>query len=691
MVTDTNSTYDQEKARFLVCGLGNLGQHCVFELHSLGMQVSAIELKTMDHWQIDGLESFLETLYQGDCRQNALLSRIDLSRFRAALIVTSNDRVNIEAAMAIRLLSRDIRIVMRSGKEGLNDLLARQLGNLVAFETSRLSAPAFALGAMGDALMACFPLEDRMVRVIRRTPTQFPELAGRPLSSLESRETSILAMESPHTPFERFYQWRDSDMVEKDHGVITLEVSEITDSEISRSLSDSSEDISDRHPYQALGPDTNGTEPAETIKNIKQYRLKRRIRRATKHFLSDQIRRVALMASAVIFILLGAGAFLFYLFTPGVTPQDAFYDAVVLLLGGYPDLLGADLSFSLNIPCWLRFLGLMLTLSGTVFMGLIYAVITQYLLSSRFRFGRHDPMPDKGHVIIFDMGRIGGAIASQLRSFGIPVIGITSEGAETGEFPKVTHDSENIEKTLARANLMTAVSLVTLSKDELVNLEIGLKARQICPDIRLVVRTYDARFSNHLARLWPQAQVLPASALAAQAFAAAAFGEQIPTLFRLAGQTVLVTEYRVEPGDTLENQFLVKVACGYGVVPLMFKRSGALECSWLPFDDTVLKAGDTLVVLATVDSIFRVEKGTLQAPEYFIKVEAPRYQGACFYGGTILSRMTGTNIAICMEFMEHLPAVFPEKLYLHQGIHLIERLKRNMIYASLVKEGGETH
>ena len=136
--------------RFLVCGLGSLGQHCVAFLKDFGVIVGAIDKVTPDDWEIPYLQDQLEQLLVGDCRQADLLTQAQVQHCRTILLVTSDERVNVEAAFAARLLNPQVRLVVRSSKQNLNQLLDQQLGNFVAFEPTQLSAPAFALAALGS-------------------------------------------------------------------------------------------------------------------------------------------------------------------------------------------------------------------------------------------------------------------------------------------------------------------------------------------------------------------------------------------------------------------------------------------------------------------------------------------------------------------------------------------------------------
>ncbi|NER84575.1 MAG: hypothetical protein F6K42_34650 [Leptolyngbya sp. SIO1D8] len=133
--------------RILVCRLGSLGQHCVANLKTFGVTVNAIELSTLIRWEIPDLPNLIDTLITGDCCQSEVLEPAGVNHCRAVLIVTTNERVNLEAALSARVLNPRIRLVVQSEKQNLNDLLEQQLKNFMAFEPTQLAAPAFALEA----------------------------------------------------------------------------------------------------------------------------------------------------------------------------------------------------------------------------------------------------------------------------------------------------------------------------------------------------------------------------------------------------------------------------------------------------------------------------------------------------------------------------------------------------------------
>ncbi|HEY9889584.1 MAG TPA: hypothetical protein V6D02_14360, partial [Candidatus Obscuribacterales bacterium] len=215
------------------------------------------------------------------------------------------------------------------------------------------------------------------------------------------------------------------------------------------------------------------------------------------------------------------------------------------------------------------------------------------------------------------------------------------------------------------------------------NLELGLMAYRLNPQSRLIIRTYDQLFTDKVAQLFPYAQVLCASALSAEAFAGAAFGENVVGLFRLYHQTVLVTQYTVQPHDTLQGLLLAEVAYGYGVVPIWHQAKGQAARS-MPSDDIQLQVGDRLVVLSTIRGLRRIEQGDLAPKQWAVELLHAGSADAVFEGGTEIARVTGCPLGEAHALMQQLPIVFPHKLYLHQAIRLVRGLNRLRVNAKLL-------
>lgn len=668
------------KDRVIICGLGSLGQHCAVQLKEFGVRVSAIELNLDKEWQIPAVVDIFDQLWEGDCRQAELLEKAGVQHCRAILFVTDNERANIEAAFAARLLNPELRLVARSAKHNLNELLSQELGNFVAFEPTELSAPAFALAALDERILGFFRLNDQLFQVIRHTISPNHRWCNtRYVYELNSRTRRVLS----HWPissrrgntnnafkFQHFYQWDPSRKIEASDVLITIEASPVSLAE----------------PYLAESAQQISQAPARRFSKLKQklqaFSFEAVARWFQRSMTADhQLRRVALICGAMVLVLLAVGALLFWLFYPDISLVDAFFATVVLLLGGYGDRFD-DFGLDAPIPGWLRLFGLILTLAGTAFVGVLYALLTEKLLTLRLMFlQRRPPVPERNHVVVIGLGRVGLRVTRLLGQLHQPVVGVMEEIADSNlalSIPIITGD---INTALSQVNLPHARSVVAVTDDEMENLEWGLQVHAVNSSSRMVIRTYDQRFSDRVAQLFPYAHVLCASAISAEAFVAAAFGENVLSLFRLDQQTILVTEYTIEPGDTLHDRILADIAYGYEVLPLVYWRDGQDYPKLMPSDDLRLHAGDRLIVLATIGSLKRIEKGETVPRRWQVRVERAMTDNAVFDGAAELALITGCGIETARKLMADLPATLTMPLYYHQAQRLVRKLRKTQVIA----------
>jgi Trk K+ transport system NAD-binding subunit len=658
--------------RFLVCGLGSLGQHCVVALKEFGMSVVAIEQLPPPNWEIPNLPDLLDELIVGDCRQNSLLERGKIRQCRAALLVTTSEQVNVETALAIRQLNPHTRLVVRSAKTNLNQLLSRQLGNFIAYEPTELPANAFALAALGTETVGFFNLEGQWLRVIQRQVSQtHPWSHTRLLHELNTRTRRLLAHAPQGKPLpQSFHQWESELTVLPNDTLVYLETAD------SFSLQVVSPPATVRRRKKAPG-----------LTNILAYfsrRMPEQFHQFWQLSFQQQVRRVALVCGLIVLVLLLTGILLFHWYYPGLTFLSAFYTTSILLLGGYGDVFG-NIQEVVPIPWWLQFFSLVMTVLGTVFVGVLYAVMTEALLSSKFQLTkRRPPVPQKNHIIIIGLGRVGQQVATFLQQLKQAVVGVTlNPDLKDTISPDIPLIVGNSKATLEQANLNTAKSVVVVTDDEILNLELALMAQAANAKSNLVIRTAGKSLSQHLMGLLPEAQVLGTQAVAAEVFAGAAFGENIINLFRFNHQTILVTEYQIEAGDTLNGLLLAEVAYGYGVVPILHQKPPNFS-TLMPTDDLLLGIGDRLIVLATIEGLQRVEAGNRHPKCWQVKVESALTEEGIFEGANTISRLSGCPLSTARELMNNLPGILIFPLYKPQGERLVKALSKLRVFAQLL-------
>jgi voltage-gated potassium channel Kch len=660
--------------RFLVCGLGSLGQQCVAALKRFEVSVIAIEKNPSQDWDIPDLPNLLDTFLIGDCRYTSVLEQAKIQQCRAVILVTDSEQVNAETALAVRKLNPETRLVVRSAKENLNELLGEHLGNFVAFEATQLPAPTIALAALGTGIRGLFNLEGQWLRVVKHQ-IQLGDrwCTQRLLHELNTKNRRILH----HTPYgappsQSFHEWEPDARVQAGDTLAYIETTELS--------AIYSENLA-RNTRSAPRP------LLVRVKHLNWAILKQQIAEFWRSADNNRLRQVGIVCAIILSVLLLSGMLLYKLNAPGISWADSFLTSALLLLGGFGDLFGGFNFKEFPVPLWLRFISLGMAIVGTIFVGIVYSFLTERLLAARFQLSkRRPPIPQKDHVVVVGLGRVGQRVATLLQQFKQPLVGISlNTEFDMTILPEMPLIVGNLKESLSKANLSTAKSVVVVTDEEMLNLEIGLMARDANPNSNLVIRTFGQGLSDNLAGLLPSAQVLGAYAVAAEAFAGAAFGEKILNLFRLNKKTILVTEYQIEVGDTLNGLLLSEVAYGYGVVPILYQKDQEAS-KLMPSEDIRLGVSDRIVVLATSNGLRRIERGisSIMPKGWRVQVEKALTDEAVFEGANALARISGCSLNTARDLMKNLPGTLQSPLYKHQAQRLVRELGKAQVVAHLV-------
>lgn len=162
------------------------------------------------------------------------------------------------------------------------------------------------------------------------------------------------------------------------------------------------------------------------------------------------------------------------------------------------------------------------------------------------------------HVILCGLGELGFRTLERLRAFGDEVV-VLDPGPKP-EFQlllaewKVTLviGSGREPRALREAGALTARALIAVSGDDMTNLAIVLAAREENPDVRLVVRLFNPRLAQKVAREVSHCRILDVAALAAPIFAYAGTHQDILHCLDVPGGRFLLRQWRGQlPPDTL--------------------------------------------------------------------------------------------------------------------------------------------
>ncbi|MEM9165235.1 MAG: NAD(P)-binding protein, partial [Cyanobacteria bacterium P01_F01_bin.4] len=330
------------KDHFIVCGLGSLGQQIIvnlttFSFDSFKVCISGIDRQLVTEWEVANLPQLLQQEpIVGDCRHDYILQRAGIEHCRAVLIVTSDESTNVQTAIAARRLNPQVHIVVRSSRQGLNQLLSRQLGRFVALDATELPAMTFALAGLEDNTLSVFNIDTFQFRVAeRQIPEQDPQFCNMPVNRLHRQTMRLLNLRpasNPHQPIgwattasSMFHRWQPHVRVQTGDRVAYVEVQNLTPSQIANIPKQ-------QGPWWAR--------LRQTITDLFDGQWRQWL---WNFWLSDDqqsLRRMVTIALSSGLGLWVIGTLLLWFNIPDISFTKSVVLGAVLLLGGYGDVFG---------------------------------------------------------------------------------------------------------------------------------------------------------------------------------------------------------------------------------------------------------------------------------------------------------------------------------------------------------------
>jgi len=218
----------------------------------------------------------------------------------------------------------------------------------------------------------------------------------------------------------------------------------------------------------------------------------------------------------------------------------------------------------------------------------------------------------RDHIILIGLGHVGFRVLEDLLARGRQVIVIEARGdgpfveeARARGVPLVIGDARR-ESLLQDLGLDHATSLIACTNDDLVNLEVGLDARQINPNIRLVMRFFDQNMARKLGKAFSVDSIFSTSALSAPLFAAAALDERIHGAYRLGDTLMATLELDITPNSPLVGKTADEIRALLDA-PVVGVRRGKEPITHRFPRDEPRRAGESVIVHVAVEEIAAVK------------------------------------------------------------------------------------
>ena len=256
---------------------------------------------------------------------------------------------------------------------------------------------------------------------------------------------------------------------------------------------------------------------------------------------------------------------------------------------------------------------MVLTVDGMALIPLVTAIIVGARLTGKIR---GEPRPRGGHIIVVGLGNVGTRVVGELHDLGYDVTCIDRDPEARGvalarrlSLPMVIGEAY-LEEKLQAAGLETAAALVSVTSNDMVNLETALQARAMREDLRLVLRLGDDDLAQRVQKTLGNVISRSVSYMAAPAFAAALLEHLVLRTIAVGRHVLLIADVRVEAGSDIAGRALAELEGDRLARVLALQVRGAQRFHWSPHHGYLLAAGDRVIVLATRAGLTRFLTGS---------------------------------------------------------------------------------
>ncbi|WP_342668334.1 potassium channel family protein [Actinoplanes subtropicus] len=189
LARDRGEVLDGTADHVVLVGLGNVGTRVLRQLNDLGLEVVAID-RAPDARGVRVAEELGVPLIVGDASQGETLRAASIDTCRSLLVVSTDDAVNLQAALHARAARPDVRVVLRLFDDDFARRVEHAFNINISRSVSRLCAPVFAASMLDREVLATIPVDRHAVLVAAVRVLAGSALDGVPVSSVDRPESA---------------------------------------------------------------------------------------------------------------------------------------------------------------------------------------------------------------------------------------------------------------------------------------------------------------------------------------------------------------------------------------------------------------------------------------------------------------------------------------------------------------------
>ncbi|MGB3293034.1 MAG: NAD-binding protein [Phormidesmis sp.] len=508
----------------------------------------------------------------GDLLSAETLRKAQIETAQSIIIANNDDATNLEILLQARLLNPRIKIINRLFNQSLGDRLDRTLPHHSTMSVAELSAPIFAFAAMGQVAIGHLQLFQGIWPIYEEHIHVDHPWCDRPINDLWNDRARM------------FIHYLTSD----------TEISLIEAMSTGRRLQAGDRLIIGTRPRMA-------SQRASLMERLRKSLIW--LEQFQRHL------RSGLLVTLLLFltIVVATSAYVIFGWNQG-TLVDALYFSVGMITGA-----GGNEDIAEKSSAAVKVFTAVMMLLGAGVIGVFYALLNDLVLGSRLRsFWEVTRVPQKGHYIICGMGGTGLKVAQQLLSQGHKAVVIERDEnsrflgmARAQQIPVIRSDA-SLPVTLEAANIERANALIVVTSDDMSNLEISLTAKELAPNLPIVVRSNKPAIADRMHKIFDFTAVLNPFDIAAPAFAAAALGGRVLGSGVTGEILWIALSLLITPAHPFCHQLVQMIAIEADLVPLYLQTSQQRELHGWDLLEARLKPGDVLHLTIPAKNIERL-------------------------------------------------------------------------------------
>jgi Trk K+ transport system NAD-binding subunit len=574
----------------IICGLHELGFRILEQLQGMGVPLVVVD-DDPDPRLVRRIKRLGIKLIKDDSRLPETLMDAGIYNASAIIACEENDLHNLETVLVANDLAFGIRAVASFFNQRVGQQLAIAVSNAKILSLSEKAGPSFVEACVPSSVLHLFKIEGQDVAVVEAQVSEISSLnqlfgTNTPLIvHADRREEEPTSFEDSLYGFARgplaFHsQWEVCPpldyVVQPGQSVILAgrvqELKKLPGVRLAEA--DVQGAISSLEAIQNIpGESTTKSKKPPNLKSRLQNRF-RKTRRLLGIVFSDMGRPFRIAASAVLVFMLFSTSLLSLFYHSylidsfgrpmSFTPLDALYFTVTILATvGFGDYNFAQQAWGLKV------FGIFLTLVGTATISILYAFLTNFIVSRRIEetLGRHRATDMENHIIICGLGSVGYQVMQGLIRQGHQVAVI--EKNERGRFNSeaqsqgvpIIYGDAKLPQVLKAVNIHQARAIAIMTSDDLANMETALSAhsefhkdpRNDHRRLEVVLRVFDNNLAERVAKNFDIYNIYSPSALAAPYFVGAALDYEVVTTFYIDRRAFMVARMVIRQGSELDG------------------------------------------------------------------------------------------------------------------------------------------